>query len=402
MRLWIDKIASSTRNVPLRRDARISQRVVAAEGYVVAGRLHGEKNTYNQLEDPHGRLVPLHDGDVIAGVLGPRNALQGYAGHVPDRIAPGDVLQVLNTGGVIGKCTSVNPDLGPPFDVEILGSVLMFPDFEDRSGVPAHIGMNAVRAPAEPAGRPPVVYVAGTCMNSGKTSAACRLIRDLSTRGLAVGACKLTGVSLRRDALAMQDYGARWALSFNDAGIVSTTARTAVGVARTIFAHLAHAGAEVVVAELGDGILGEYGVAEILADEELKSLSAVFVLCANDPVGAWGAKRVLAEQFGITIDVVAGPATDNSVGTRYISQRLGLAAINARTHGAELGEFVASRIGREARAGGGAADLGEGIEDRGSGIGSGAPASEQEGEADPNPVARVAAPNPTTKPGAAR
>jgi hypothetical protein len=270
VRLWIDKLASATANVPLRHDVRVTPEIVARESYIVAGRIHGEKTTYNQLEDLHGRMVTLHEGDVIAGVLGLRNALHGYSGYVPDTLAVGDRLHVLNLGGVIGRCTSENPDLGPPFGFEVLGSVLVFPDFEDRQGVPAHIGMNALALPAGPLRTVPVIFVAGTCMNSGKTSAACQLVRQLAKRGHAVGACKLTGVSLRRDVLHMRDYGARWAASFTDAGIVSTTASSAVGVARILLAHLAHAGAEVIVAELGDGLLGEYGVAQILADSELR------------------------------------------------------------------------------------------------------------------------------------
>lgn len=344
MRARIDKIASCTANVPLKHDARLSTSVVAREGYVVAGRVRGEKTTYNQLEDLHGRMVTLHDGDLIAGVLGRRHALGGYSGTVPERIEAGDVLQLLNLGGVIGACTSENLDLGPPFDVEILGSVLVFPQFEDRSGVAAHIGMNAIRC--EPNGRPaaPVIFIAGTCMNSGKTEAACRLVRELNRRGLTVGGCKLTGVSLRRDTLRMSDYGAAWALSFTEAGVVSTTAENAVPVARTLLARLTQLGAEVIVAELGDGLLGEYGVAQILSDAALRNATAAIVLCANDPVGAWGAKRLMHERFDLAIDVVTGPTTDNAVGTRYIQSQLELAALNARTHGAELGAFVAERL----------------------------------------------------------
>lgn len=343
MRLWIDKIASSTRNVNVRRDARLTDRIIAREGTVVAGRIHGEKTAYNVLEDVHGRLVPLHDGDVIAGVLGPRQALQGYAGFVPESISVGDHLQLLNMGGVIGRCTSENPDVGPPFDVEVLGGLLVFPEFENRSGVPAQITMNAIRA--EPVdGDAPIVFVAGTCMNSGKTYACCQLIRQLAKRGLAVGACKLTGVSLRRDTLQMLDYGARWAHSFNDAGIVTTTRSNAPGVARTLLAHLEANGADVIVAELGDGILGEYGVAEILRESTLRNRPWVLVMCANDPVGAWGAQRVLAQDFGLSIDVISGPATDNAVGVRYCEQQLGLKAINARTHGVELGAHVVELV----------------------------------------------------------
>lgn len=350
MRVWLDKIASATGNVPLRRDARLSEDVVAHEGYIVAARVRGEKHAYNQLEDVHGRLIVLHDGDTIAGVLGHRNALHGYSGVVPAAVRTGDRLHLLNIGGVIGQCTSENPDVGPPFEVEILGGVLVFPSFEDRRGVAAHIGMNAIAAPPAAAADVPVVYIAGTCMNSGKTTAACQLVRALARRGMAVGGCKLTGVSLRRDVLQMLDYGAQWAVSFTDAGIVSTNPANAVPATRRLFAHLAHAGAEVIVAELGDGVHGEYGVAEILGDSGLMHGAAAIVMCANDPVGAWGAQRVLAEQFGLRIDVVSGPTTDNAVGTRYVQQRLGLAAMNARTHGSALGEFVAGKVsGRAAQ-----------------------------------------------------
>lgn len=344
MRIWLDKIASATGNVGLRRDARLTERIVAREGYVVAGRVVGDKATYNQLEDLHGRMVVLHDGDVIAGVLGRRDALHGYSGYVPDTLHVGDRLQLLNLGGVLGRCTSENPEVGRPFDVEIRGSVLVFPKFEDRSGVPAHIGMNAITSTDQAPDGVPVIYVAGTCMNSGKTTAACQLIRQLVRGGLAVGACKLTGVSLRRDVLQMRDYGAKWSVSFTEAGIVSTNPDNAVPVARTLFGHLAQAGAEVIVAELGDGILGEYGVGQILADRKLMSLAAALVLCANDPVGTWGAQRVLQERFGLTIDVVSGPTTDNAVGIRYAENQLGIEAINARTQGKTLGESLLGRI----------------------------------------------------------
>lgn len=344
MRLWVDKIASSTRNVPLRRDVRVAEQIVAQEGYILAGRIHGEKTTYNQLEDIYGRMVTLHDGDVIAGVLGHRNALHGYSGFVPEQVAVGDRLQVLNLGGVIGKCTSQNPDVGRPFDFEVLGAIQVFPDFEDRSGVPAHIGMNAIKLERNGLPSVPVIYVAGTCMSSGKTSAACQLIRQLDTRGLTIGGCKLTGVSLRRDTLQMMDYGAKWAVSFTDAGIVSTRTETALPVAHGLIRHLAHLGADVIVAELGDGIFGEYGVAEILSDRDLMGLASVIVMCANDPVGAWGAQRAMQERWGLAIDVISGPATDNAVGTRFVRQQLQIEAINARTNGAQLGEFVASRV----------------------------------------------------------
>ncbi len=67
------------------------------------------------------------------------------------------------------------------------------------------------------------------------------------------------------------------------------------------------------------------------------------MLCANDPVGVEGGIRHLKEAFGIDVDVVAGPATDNRVGIRFV-QSLGLTACNARNNPKELGELVLAKV----------------------------------------------------------
>src|SRR5262249_52408364 len=160
--------------------------------------------------------IPLRKGDVLAGTLGSRRALRGYAGAVPEAIAPGDVLDVLNLGGVIGRCTSTHPDLGAPLRAEVLGAVLVFPELGDRIGRPAHIRDGAIPAARTLSCRIPVVYVAGTCMSAGKTAAAAELVRGLVRRGRRIAAAKLTGVALMRDTLAMTDAGAAAAATFND------------------------------------------------------------------------------------------------------------------------------------------------------------------------------------------
>ena len=76
------------------------------------------------------------------------------------------------------------------------------------------------------------------------------------------------------------------------------------------------------------------------------ALSAV-VLCANDPVGAWGGVQLLRENFEIEPTVVTGPATDNAVGIEIIEQRSNVPAINALTNGAELGDLIQSSLGIE-------------------------------------------------------
>ena len=344
-RIRLDKIASVTRNAKLPPEVTVTSEVDCKAGAILAVRIAGEKNVYNQLEDVHGRMSLLHGGDIIAGALGHRSALQGYSGVVPESLKAGDRIHVLNLGGVLGQCVSQNPEVGDPFSAEVLGAVLAFPTFQSRAGVPAHIGMNALPAAGDLPPMAPVIYVAGTCMNAGKTAAACQIVRHLARLGLRVAAAKLTGISLLRDALSMLDYGASRALTFNDTGVVTTDASTAVGAAHAIFTELMRSAPDVIVAELGDGILGDYGVQSILSDGPLHAASAALVLCANDPVGAWGGVEILREKFGWSVDVISGPATDNEVGCRYVREQLGLPAHNARSSGPALAALAASRVG---------------------------------------------------------
>ena len=58
-------------------------------------------------------------------------------------------------------------------------------------------------------------------------------------RGLAVHAFKATGVSLRRDILAMEDAGARRSMIFTDLGIVTTTAASGPALTRTMLTEMA-------------------------------------------------------------------------------------------------------------------------------------------------------------------
>ena len=331
-RVRLDRIASSTRNARLTADVIVGDEIVAEEGRIVAVRILTDKSAYNTVEDPHGRMVSLRSGDLLAGTLGSRRALRGYAGEVPATIGPGDVIQVLNLGGILGRCTSVNPDTGPPFDAEVLGAVLAFPELGDRVGRPATIKDGAVPLADELVATTPVVFVAGTCMNSGKTVAATELVRGLARRGFRVGAAKLTGVSLMRDTLSMLDAGAIAALTFNDAGVASTHPGETVPVARGLLNQLASRGfgsPDVIVAELGDGILGEYGVQDILEDGGLMALAAAHVLAAPDPVACWGALELYRNRFHLPVTVFTGPATDNQVGRDFIVGSLGVPAHNA-------------------------------------------------------------------------
>ena len=346
----VDKVASVTQACGLSNEVRIAtDDIPSEEGVVVVVEVLTNKSTYNTLELTSGRMAKVAKGDIVVGALGHRKALFGYSGHVPPSVRAGDVIQMLNIGGVLGICDSVNPDKGKPFDCRVLGVVLHFPYLGERIGVPARVGHTKLDPDAKlDTHGVPVVALAGTCMEAGKTAAACAVISRMRHRGLVVDAFKATGVSLRRDILAMEDAGARNSAIFTDLGIVTTTRANGPALTRTMLTQLSAGKPDVIVFELGDGILGTYGVDAILECPDIRAALTGVILSANDPVAAWGGVKLLRERFGIDPCVVTGPSTDNAVGVEIITTQMGVPAFNAMTNGAALGDRVIEAIGVKA------------------------------------------------------
>jgi hypothetical protein len=249
-------------------------------------------------------------------------------------VRAGDTLHLLNLGGVIGQAVSENRDFGHPLRCEVLGMAV-------RNGRGQNVA-DAALATADtidPEGCPTLIVVSGTCMNSGKTVAACEVIAKLTARGYSCAGLKMTGVAAQRDLLNMMDHGALASLSFLDCGLPSTAgvadvAPVAKGLLAAIRAQVPELDA--IVVEMGDGIIGAYGVRSVLEDPQFRALIRAHVLCANDLVAAWGGVQFL-DKLGLKVDVMAGPATDNDVGIRYVQGELGIPAANARV---EADRFV--------------------------------------------------------------
>jgi hypothetical protein len=345
-RVLVDKIASVTQACGLSRELRVSPDIPPEEGVVVVVEILSNKSTYNTLELTSGRMAKVGKGDIVAGALGHRKALFGYSGHVPEALRPGDIIQMLNIGGVLGICDSANPQKGAPFDCRVIGVVLHFPYLGERIGVPARVGQRALdfNALLDTRGVP-VVAIAGTCMEAGKTAAACAIVSRMRHRGLLIDVFKATGVSLRRDILAMEDAGARRALIFTDLGVVTTTRANGPALTRTMLTELAAGKPDVIVFELGDGILGTYGVDAILECEDIRRVLSAVLLSANDPVAAWGGVKLLRERFGVEPCAVTGPSTDNQVGVEIITSQMHVPAFNAMTNGAALADCVIEAVG---------------------------------------------------------
>src|SRR6476646_4547265 len=168
-----DKIGSATSPLNLSRaNAVVVSSDAPRAGDVVVVRALTDSATYNMLELPTGRLAKINPGDLLIGVLGRRRALKGFVGDVPATVSTGDQLHLLNMGGVIGCCTGHHSSLGDAIKLEVIGCVA------NEDGQISNI-MDAAIPPQSSLGETaPLVLIAGTSMNSGKTYAATELIKQ--------------------------------------------------------------------------------------------------------------------------------------------------------------------------------------------------------------------------------
>jgi hypothetical protein len=333
----VDKIASSTVNLALSHELELTTRCEARAGNVVVVRTLTDNATYNTLELVTGRMAKINPGDVIAGVLGHRRALKGFVGDVPETVNVHDRLHLLNLGGLIGRCVGHHHSLSGAIEVEVLGMPV-------RDGQLLNISEGAILPRDTIDAATPLVLVAGTCMNSGKTYAATEIIKHLTRAGHRVAGAKLAGVACLRDTLNMQDHGAIKTMSFLDCGLPSTVGLEDLApIAKGIIAKLSDSHPDCIVIELGDGLLGGYGVNTIFNDRDLMNAAAALVFCANDFVGAWGGRELLASQ-GVKIDVVSGPVSDSQMGIDYVKRELGLDAANAVNGGERLGSLIQAKV----------------------------------------------------------
>lgn len=335
----VDKIGSATSPLGL---ARIMSVIAVSDepraGDVVVVRVLTDNATYNMLELPTGRLAKVNPGDVLAGVLGRRRALKGFVGDVPASIAAGDDLHLLNLGGVIGSCSGHHSSLNDAIKVEVIGLAC------NGQGVVKNIADVALPRQHSLGATAPLVVIAGACMNSGKTYAATEIIQLATRAGLRVAAAKLSGIACLRDTLNMADHGAIATASFLDCGLPSTVgAEDLAGVAKAIIARLNQSAPDLIVIELGDGILGGYSVESVFEDQEFLDAMAVLVFCASDYVSAWGGIELFRRR-GITVDLMAGSVTDSQMGEDYIQNEFGVPAANSRRNGSKLFEIVKSKV----------------------------------------------------------
>ncbi|MBI5620764.1 hypothetical protein HY949_03230 [Candidatus Gottesmanbacteria bacterium] len=312
------KIPSIVKNIPLSGTIETGSSIVPKEGLVILVEALEDAGKNNVLEFSTGRLGKLVKGDVIPAVLEKRRALKEFAGDIPHALVPGDELDWLCESGIVGEIVGVNERWGTPMKVKVLGSLLL-------DGKTLNIKHSAIPWQDDLENSAPIVAVLATCMDSGKTTLICKLAEYFKNNGLHVVGAKLTGVAFMQDPLKMKDNGLDTVMDFVDAGLPSTCGgpTDSIKAACGIITELNKGKPDLILAEFGDGIMGEYNVAPIITHPSIKKYIAMTIVAANDLMAAWGAKKKM-EDLGYAIDMLTGPVANSHVGVEYVEHNFGI------------------------------------------------------------------------------
>lgn len=320
MKIKFDKIPSLLKNVPIANESELHESIKPDEGLVIAVQALSSEAKNNILETTNGRLGKLVTGDIVPAVLGKRRALKEYAGDIPSTLTEGNELYWLCESGLVGEIKGVNERWGVPMKVIVLGALIK----EEKT---VNIKDFAIPWKKDVIKSVPIIAVLATCMDSGKTTLICKLADHFHHNGLKVAGAKLTGVAFMQDPFKMKDAGIHTVMDFVDAGLPSTCGEPddAIAAACGVITEINKTSPDLILAEFGDGIIGEYNVASIITHPSVKKHIIMTIVAANDLVSAWGAKLKMQE-LGLPVSVFTGPVVNSQTGVDFIEKNFGTPA----------------------------------------------------------------------------
>ena len=296
-------------------DVEVLPRNDWAHGQYVVGRVTGMPSALYLVELPDGRLLSVLEGDLVIGAFGRREATLEGVGDWED-IDADESFHSLTSAGLFGKATSMSPLIPRIMTLAYMGHVT-------RGGRPLRM-QDFVRPVETKKLRADVVLLVGTSMSAGKTTTGRMIIHELKKSGLRIVGAKLTGAGRFRDVLTFRDAGADAVIDFVDAGLPSTAVpperfKPAMDY---MLDRVAELDPDVLVAEAGASPLEPYN-GDIAIDALQKHVKMV-VLSASDPYSVVGVQTA----FGLTPDLVTGPATNTTAGIALVEKLSGVPAVN--------------------------------------------------------------------------
>ncbi len=309
------RIADATRAYSTRRVSADAMRCLRGDlspsaGDLVLARVEAIGH-HKRLHTVDGGRKNLFVGDLVIVAYGDRYAPNQFEAHVPRDLRDCDLAA---GGGLASRVVAQHDRIrGAATRLHPLGLVASDPD-----APPLNLAGFALEAPAfREKLSIPVVAVAGTSMDAGKTTTAAHLVRGLHNHGHRVGYAKVTGTAAAGDPGLLRDAGASLVLDFTDVGYASTyrlPARAVEAIFDELVLHLAAAGVDSIVIEVADGLLQRETEA-LLESRAFRSRVNVLIFTAADSLGAVGGVQWLRDR-DLPVTALSGRMTTSPLQVR--------------------------------------------------------------------------------------
>ena len=315
-RLEEAKWAYTTRRVDRHQDFQLLQGALTpGAGDLLLARVN-ELGQHKRLELTTSRRATLFEGDEIVIAYGNRYAPDQFEGIVPSGLG---ACRLVAAGGVAARFLNRHNNIKQATRITPIGLLA------DQDG--QRINLSRYRLPRRELldGKPLVLAVAGTSMNSGKTTSCANLVKGMVRRKLKVAAAKFTGTGAGADYRTLVDAGANPVFDFLDAGYVSTyqlNKPQLLDIVMTLGSEMTVNSPDIIVLEVADGLL-QRETSALFAMPEFNNWIDGVIFAANDSLGAqsgvaWMSARRLP-LIGIT-----GVLTSSPLGRREAEAATGL------------------------------------------------------------------------------
>jgi len=274
-------------------------------GDLILGRVVPGSGTQIDIFDQSRTPHKISSSQRAVAVLGPRDSSTHVCATIPAGGLPVSedtaVHWVAGESGIVA-CLEREPPSNSIHAAESAADFVCDGLVFDADGRPVNIRDFAVQPESDKVSTP-IVLIAATSSESGKTVLTGKLIRLLSDAGVRVGALKVTGTGGVLDSLHHERSGAVAVLDSVNAGMISTYCDAKLFRRQTplIFRQIESFGVDVIVAELGGDILSANNV-EVFGIRELMENALRLLVISNDGLAAAGVIAVNETQLGFATD----------------------------------------------------------------------------------------------------
>jgi len=281
-----------------------------------------ELGQHKRLELATSRRASLFEGDEIVIAYGNRYAPDQFEGVVPDHLGP---CRLVAAGGVAARQLNRHDRIRPATRITPIGLLA------DKNG--HRINLSSARLPKVDQIKPSplVLVVAGTSMNSGKTTTCANLVKGFVRQQIKVAAAKFTGTGAGSDYRALVDAGADPVFDFIDAGYVSTyrvNRDALLDITTTLGSEMSAAQPEVIVIEIADGLL-QRETAQLFGTPAFTDWIDGVIFAAGDALGARaGISWLMARQLPVI--AITGVLTSSPLAQREAEEVCGLPVYHTR------------------------------------------------------------------------